>query len=186
MDDRRRRGGRWREGRPEDRRGRESGRPRGRPGPVDRPVGEGPPRGPGRAYEGRGRGERPRDRPGVGRPERRRHEGRAPDRGRPGARPRPFAPPPEERPARAMLARGLAGDVGLDGLLRVALEPIDLHLAEVLQGGRGAEVMHPRGARVGRVREVVGTLQHPVAIVELDADARKAAMELRGRELYIF
>jgi hypothetical protein len=85
-----------------------------------------------------------------------------------------------------MLARGLAGDVGLDGLLRISLEPIDLHLAEVLQGGRGAEVMHPRGSRVGRVREVVGTLQHPVAIVELDADARKAAMELRGRELFIF
>lgn len=85
-----------------------------------------------------------------------------------------------------MLARGHAGDVGLDGLLRVALEPIDLHLAETLQGGRGAEVVHPRGGRVGRIREIVGTLQHPVAIVELDADARKAAMELRGRELYIF
>lgn len=85
-----------------------------------------------------------------------------------------------------MLSRGLGGEVGLDGLLRVALEPLDMHLVERLQGGRGAEVMHPRGARVGRVREIVGTLQHPIAIVELDADARKAAMELRGRELYIF
>jgi len=149
-------------------------------------MGRGPRREAVRPYERRGGDERPRDRPMGGDTGRRRHESYAPERGRPTGRPRPSPPQPQERPAKAMLARGLAGDVGLDGLLRVALEPIDLHLAETLQGGRGAEVMHPRGARVGRVREVVGTLQHPVAIVELDGDARKAAMELRGRELYIF
>lgn len=75
--------------------------------------------------------------------------------------------------------------MGLDGHLRVWLEPLELQLAEALQARGGAPVVQPRGERVGRIVTVVGTLQRPVAVVELDARAREQAVGLRDRELYV-
>jgi rRNA processing protein Gar1 len=62
---------------------------------------------------------------------------------------------------------------------------MELPLAEALQSRGGATVVQPRGERVGRIVTIVGTLQMPVAVVELDARARGQAIGLRDRELYV-
>jgi rRNA processing protein Gar1 len=82
-------------------------------------------------------------------------------------------------------AKGRAGELGLDGHLRVVLEPIDMALAEQLPSRGGAPVLLTRGDRVGRVLSIVGTLQRPIATVELDAAVREHALALRGREVHI-
>ena len=58
-------------------------------------------------------------------------------------------------------------------------------LVEQLTSKGGASVLQPRGDRVGRLLAVVGTLQRPVAIVELDEGAREHSLALRGREVHI-
>ena len=102
--------------------------------------------------------------------------------------------PPKRRPNRArrertakreIMARGLAGDLGLDGKLRVDLDPLFLSTAEKLIYGRGAEVYTPRGQTLGNVEGIVGTLDRPIAIVRLHRDSRRTATEMRGREVFL-
>ena len=83
------------------------------------------------------------------------------------------------------MVRGKAGELGLDGKLRVELEAIDLATADHLTGRRGAAVMTPRGDEVGRVETIVGTLKRPTAVVRVHPDARLLASELRGREVFL-
>ena len=92
----------------------------------------------------------------------------------------------KERTAkREIMARGLAGDLGLDGKLRVDLDPLYLSTAEKLIYGRGAEVYTPRGQTLGKVEVIVGTLDRPIAIVRLRSDSRRIATEMRGREVFL-
>ena len=102
--------------------------------------------------------------------------------------------PPKRRPHRArkehtakreIMARGLAGDLGLDGKLRVDLDPLYLSTAEKLTNGRGAEVYTPRGQIMGNGEVIVGTLDRPIAIVRLRSDSRRTATEMRGREVFL-
>ncbi len=86
---------------------------------------------------------------------------------------------------REVMARGLAGDLGLDGKLRVDLDPLYLTTAEKLIYGRGAEVYTPRGQTLGNVEGIVGTLDRPIAIVRLHRDSRRTATEMRGREVFL-
>ncbi len=104
-----------------------------------------------------------------------------------GGPPRRHQPKERKRPSskREMLARGLAADLGMDGNLRVELDPLDLRVAEDLTRGRGAEVFTPRGQSMGNVTSIVGTLERPIAIVRLRHDARRAATEIRGREVFL-
>ncbi len=83
------------------------------------------------------------------------------------------------------MVRGLAGEVGLDGDLRVGLDPITLELARELRSKGGARVFEPRGEELGRLTNLVGSLERPIAIVKLEPDARKLATSLRGREVYL-
>ena len=138
------------------------------------------------------RQDRPRqDRPRQDRPrhDRPRQEGWRPrEEGHRGGGPRAGqaqAPVGAQPRQQAVRAKGHAGELGLDGHLRVVLGPIDMALAEQLPSKGGAPVLQPRGDRVGRVLSIVGTLQRPVAIVELDGTAREHALALRGREVHI-
>jgi hypothetical protein len=92
----------------------------------------------------------------------------------------------DRKPAkREMLAKGRAGEVGLDGKLRVELEPLKIDLAARLGRGKGAQVFTPRGDGLGRVDSIIGTLDRPLAVVKVYPDARKAASEVHGRELFL-
>jgi hypothetical protein len=84
-----------------------------------------------------------------------------------------------------MVARGRAGDLGHDGMLRVELDPVDMRTAEDLTRGRGAEVFTPRGQSMGNVTGIVGTLERPIVVVRLHPDARRTATEMRGREVFL-
>ncbi len=84
-----------------------------------------------------------------------------------------------------MLAKGRAAEVGLDGRLRVEMEPLAIDLAARLSRGRGAHVFTPRGDDVGQVETVIGTLDRPIAVVRVHADMRREASEMMGRELFI-
>jgi hypothetical protein len=86
---------------------------------------------------------------------------------------------------REIIATGHAGDVGLDGKLRVELAPLKLQTAEELSRKGGASVMNPKGDTVGRVETVVGTLERPVAIVRVYPEMRKEASQMRGREVFL-
>ena len=117
------------------------------------------------------------------------------DKGRPrGQKPRyddrrPRRPPhkrPDQRSdKREIVAKGEAADVGLDGKLRIEMEPLKLDIAAQLSRGRGALVFTPRGDRLGHVDVIIGTLDRPVAVVRVFSDMRKEASEMQGRELYI-
>ena len=75
--------------------------------------------------------------------------------------------------------------MGLDGRLRVDLDPLPLATVEALTRGRGAEVFTPRNERLGTVQGIVGTLERPIAIVRLDRDSRELATMMRGREVFL-
>ena len=83
------------------------------------------------------------------------------------------------------MVSGRAGEVGLDGMLRVELAPLDLSSARELTGRRRAEVLTSRGDSIGRVESLVGTLERPVAVVKVHPDRRKAVSQLRGREVFL-
>jgi hypothetical protein len=108
---------------------------------------------------------------------RRRHDGRppyrSPQRGR-----RPV-------PKRELVVRGIAGDVGLDGNLRVDLDPIDLKAAETLTYKGGGEVVTNRGDGLGRIASIVGTLERPIAIIRVYPDARNLIVKVRGKEVFL-
>ena len=184
-----------------DREGRQDGHR-----PYDRGAGQGGPRRDGPWQERPRHGgprhempwqERPRqdrppqDRPRQDRPRQDRPRWDGPRQG--GWRPRDGAPGAVQAQAGegaevrqpVVRAKGRAGELGLDGHLRVVLEPIDMALAEQLPSRGGAPVLLPRGDRVGRVLSIVGTLQRPVATVELDASVREHALALRDREVHI-
>lgn len=76
-------------------------------------------------------------------------------------------------------------DVGLDGMLRVELDPIDLTAAEALTSRGGGEVVTNRGEGLGRVVNVVGTLERPVAIVRIYQDARGLVGKVMGKEVFL-
>jgi len=84
-----------------------------------------------------------------------------------------------------MVAKGRAGEVGLDGRLRVEMEPLAIDLAAKLSRGRGAQVFTPRGEGVGHVEAIIGTLDRPVAVVKIFPDMRREASEMSGRELFL-
>jgi len=84
-----------------------------------------------------------------------------------------------------MLARGRAAEVGLDGRLRVDMEPVAIDVAARLSRGRGAQVFTPRGQGVGHVETIIGTLDRPIAVVRVHSDMRREASEMTGRELFI-
>lgn len=116
------------------------------------------------------------------------------DRGRKGGRYRPKKGPrryhrrddaPSTEAKLEIIATGHAGDVGLDGKLRVELAPLKLSTAEELSRRKGAAVMNPKGDTVGRVDTVVGTLEHPVAVVRVHPDMRKEASQMRGGEVFL-
>ncbi len=88
-------------------------------------------------------------------------------------------------PKREMVAKGKASEVGLDGKLRVDLDPLDLETAARLSRGKGALVFTPRGDRLGSVESVIGTLDSPIAVVRVFPDMRKEASQARGRELFM-
>ncbi len=102
---------------------------------------------------------------------------------------RPRRPPhkrPDQRPAkREVVAKGKAADVGLDGKLRIEMEPLDLDIAAQLSRGKGAMVFTPRGDRLGHVESIISTLDRPIAVVRVFPDMRKEASEMQGRELFI-
>ena len=81
--------------------------------------------------------------------------------------------------------KGIGGEIGLDGKLRVKLGSIDVGSAVELTRGGGAEVVTTRSEPVGRVETVVGTLRNPIAIVRLDREALPDADRLRGKELFL-
>ena len=120
----------------------------------------------GRYPKGKPRGQKPRD------------DDRYP-RGHPHKR-------PDQRPAkREIVAKGEAADVGLDGKLRIEMEPLKLDIAAELRRGKGALVFTPRGDRLGHVEVIIGTLDRPVAVVRVFSDMRKEASEMQGRELFM-
>jgi rRNA processing protein Gar1 len=80
---------------------------------------------------------------------------------------------------------GRVGELGLDGKLRVILPPIDLRVAEALTFRGGADVVTPRGEGIGRVDTIVGTLEHPVALVRLYDEAKRSASALAGKEVFL-
>ena len=86
---------------------------------------------------------------------------------------------------RQMLAKGRASEVGLDGKLRIELEPLDLDLATKLSRGRGALVFTPRGDRLGAIESIIGTLDRPIAVVKVFPEMRKEASQAQGRELFM-
>ena len=75
--------------------------------------------------------------------------------------------------------------MGLDGRLRVEMEPLALAAAEALTRGLGAEVFTPRGESLGTVQGIVGTLERPIVIVRLQRDALELATNIRGREVFL-
>jgi hypothetical protein len=84
-----------------------------------------------------------------------------------------------------MVAKGKATEVGLDGKLRVEMEPLMLEVAADLTRGKGALVLTPRGDRLGNVESIVGNLENPVALVRVFPDMRKEAGSVLGRELFM-
>jgi len=86
---------------------------------------------------------------------------------------------------REVIARGQASDLGLDGKLRIEMEPLRLDTAAQLSRGKGAVVFTPRGDRLGQVNSIIGTLDRPIAIVRVFSDMRKEASEVQGRELFL-
>jgi hypothetical protein len=84
-----------------------------------------------------------------------------------------------------MVAKGMAADVGLDGKLRIEMEPLRLDTAGKLSRGRGALVFTPRGDRLGSVESIIGTLDRPIAVIKVFPDMRKEASELQGREVFL-
>jgi hypothetical protein len=84
-----------------------------------------------------------------------------------------------------MVAKGKATEVGLDGRLRVEMEPLKLEVAADLTRGKGALVLTPRGDRLGFVESIVGNLETPVALVRVFPDMRKEASSVLGRELFM-
>ena len=93
---------------------------------------------------------------------------------------------PGKAPAkRQMLAKGRASEVGLDGKLRVELDPLDLEMAARLSRGKGALVFTPRGERLGAIDSVICTLDRPIAVVKVFPEMRKEASQVQGRELFM-
>ena len=84
-----------------------------------------------------------------------------------------------------MVAKGKATEVGLDGKLRIEMEPLDLQTASRLSRGKGALVFTPRGERLGSVESVIGTLDRPIAVVRVFPEMRKEASQVGGRELFM-
>jgi hypothetical protein len=84
-----------------------------------------------------------------------------------------------------MVAKGKASEVGVDGRLRVEMEPLSLEVAAGLTRGKGALVITPRGDRLGQVESIVGNLKDPVAVVRVFPDMRKEASSVLGRELFM-
>jgi hypothetical protein len=84
-----------------------------------------------------------------------------------------------------MVAKGKASEVGLDGKLRIEMEPLKLDTATMLSRGKGALVFTPRGDRLGAVDSIIGTLDRPIAVVRVFPDMRKEASEVQGRELFM-
>lgn len=121
-----------------------------------------------------------RGRYGKGRP-----QGRHPrfDERRP--KKHPHKRPDREPAKREMLAKGKASEVGLDGRLRIEMEPVHLELAARLSRGKGALVFTPRGDRLGAVETVIGTLDRPIAVVKVFPEMRKEASQVQGRELFL-
>ncbi len=117
------------------------------------------------------------------------------DKGKPrGQRPRsddrrpkrhPHKRPERRSEKREIVAKGKASDVGLDGKLRVEMEPLILDTAAKLSRGKGALVFTPRGDRLGSVESIIGTLDRPIAVVKVFPEMRKEASEVQGRELYM-
>jgi rRNA processing protein Gar1 len=79
----------------------------------------------------------------------------------------------------------MAGDLGIDGKLRVDLDPMNLETAGNLTTHGGADVFTPRGDSLGRVVNIVGTLERPIAIVKLDHEVKTGADQLKGREVFL-
>jgi hypothetical protein len=86
---------------------------------------------------------------------------------------------------REMVAKGKATEMGLDGKLRVEMEPLKLEVAADLTRGKGALVLTPRGDKLGLVESIIGTLESPVAVVRVFPDMRKEASSILGRELFM-
>ena len=84
-----------------------------------------------------------------------------------------------------MLAKGRASQVGLDGKLRVEMEPLELELAARLSRGKGALVFTPRGDRLGAVESIIGTLDRPIAVVRVFPEMRQETGQVQGRELFM-
>jgi hypothetical protein len=84
-----------------------------------------------------------------------------------------------------MLAKGRASEIGLDGKLRIEVEPLRLEQAARLGRGKGALVFTPRGDRLGAVESVIGTLDRPIAVVKVFPEMRKEASQVQGRELFM-
>jgi rRNA processing protein Gar1 len=84
-----------------------------------------------------------------------------------------------------MELKGVGGEVGLDGKLRVQLGAVDVKTVGELTYRGGAEVVTNRNEPVGRVETVVGTIQRPIAIVRLHPEAKTIADRLQGKELFI-
>lgn len=94
-------------------------------------------------------------------------------------------PPEQQSTKREVVAKGQATDLGLDGKLRIEMEPLRLDVAAQLSRGKGAVVFTPRGDRLGQVNSIIGTLDRPIAIVRVFPDMRKEASEVQGRELFL-
>jgi hypothetical protein len=117
-----------------------------------------------------------------GRHDRKRRGGRYREGGKPKGRSRRE---PRPVPKRELVSRGKALDVGLDGMLRVELDPLDLKAAGTLTSKGGGQVVTNRGEGLGRVVSVVGTLEHPIAIVKVYPDARRLVRKLMGKEVFL-
>ncbi len=122
---------------------------------------------------------KPQARP-QGRPQGKAH--RQEDRG---PRRHPHKRPETTPPKREMIAKGKAADLGLDGKLRIEMEPLSVDVAARLSRGKGALVYTPRGDRLGQVDAIVGTVDSPIAVVRVFPDMRKEASEVQGRELFM-
>lgn len=100
-------------------------------------------------------------------------------------RPHPHKRPDHGSAKREMVAKGNASDIGLDGKLRIDMEPLILDTAARLSRGKGALVFTPRGDRLGHVLSIIGTLDRPIAIVRVFPDMLKEASQMQGRELFL-